>query len=63
MARNTRPRRRWCGIHNAYYPAWTDDKRTKLGTCFECADEQARADAAAKRRVQQSLAKAPAGEF
>ena len=54
MAPNARPRRRWCGIHNTYYPAWSDAKRTQLGTCFECDDEKARADAAAERRAQQA---------
>jgi len=54
MARSQRPSRRWCGIHNAYYPAWVDVRRTQLGTCFECDDEKTRADAAAERRARQA---------
>jgi hypothetical protein len=62
MVPNARPRRRYCSIHNAYYPAWSDAKRTQLGTCFECADERARADAAAARRAKQAEPSAEAGQ-
>lgn len=63
MVRREPNRRRYCALHKIPYLTWTDDAHTKLARCPECEDEERRADAAAKRRVGQALAKTPAGEF
>lgn len=51
----------WCATHQMRYPTWLDAGRTQLGRCPECADEDVRAEAAAKRREEQANANA-AGE-
>lgn len=56
MTRSHRISRRWCGTHGMYYPAWTDARRVKLGTCYQCDVEKDRADAAAKRRAERAAA-------
>lgn len=53
MARSHRLNRRWCGTHQMHYPAWADEKAGKLGTCFMCDDEKARAEAAHQCRTEQ----------
>lgn len=52
MARLGPNRRRWCSLHQAHYLTWADAKHTQSGKCPQCMDEDARADAAAKRRAE-----------
>ncbi|MGC1550817.1 MAG: hypothetical protein WA777_20025 [Rhodanobacter sp.] len=61
MARSHRNNRRWCATHQMYYAVWEDAQHTQLARCPECVSDDARYDAAVKRRTEQATAK-PVGD-